>query len=373
MKLSIKRDTLLKPLLATSGLVERKQTMPILSNVYLKKQGNCITITASDSEIQASISTVEPIEGEDFITTLPAKKLQDILKVLPENDLISFTQNDTKVIIKSGKTEFSLQLLPAEKYPLLKLTEEAINTFTLSQSTFKKLLGNVYYCMADKEARIFLNATFLEVKDSELFLVATDAHRLGYVNHKLDNIQTNSSCIIPRKSILELYKLMENGSEPITISIYPSQVHFEIGQHKSLITKVIDGKYPDYGKVIPLNNDKLVLINRLNFLASLDRVCQIGTDKLKTLHLHLKPDLLIISCGNEEGETAHDEISVENSYQGEIEMNFNSSYIRDLLVHSNSEVLQWAFFTDIAAHHSVLITTIPNECNFKSVIMPLRS
>jgi len=368
MLLKIKRDALLKPLHLTTGFVERKQTMPILSNVYIKKSGNTLNLIANDMEIQVSITTNAQMEGEDFTITLPGKKLQDILKAFTENSEITFEQQEGKIKVASGKTKFILQSLPAEYYPLLKVTDEVICQFSIAQATLKKLLTQVQYAMADKDSRVFLNGMLLEINNNQLHLVATDAHRLGFVAYTLgENIQ-NCSVILPRKTILELSRLLDDSTETILVKIYPNQVYFETPT-KQLISKIIEGKYPDYERVIPLGNDKLCLIQREELLQAVDRVAVIGIDKLKTLTIELNHNQLIISCTNEEQEESRDEIEVAYAYNEPLKLSFNINYVRELLSNCHVPSIQWAFYDST---RSVLVT-IPNEINFKSVIMPLRA
>ena len=367
MLLTISRDTLLKPLLLVSGFVEKKQTMPILSNVYIKKAGDAITIVSNDMEIQASININGPMSGEDFIITLPAKKLQDILKVLPDTEFV-FTREDAKIAVTAGATKFTLQSIPGDHYPLLRIIDTAICKFTISQSKLKSLLGQVQYAMADKDSRVFLNGMLFEIKDNSLRLVATDAHRLGYATTDIAEAISNASSIIPRKTIIELFKLLDDSTDGITITIYPHQVSFETND-KQLITKVIDGKYPEYERVIPLGNDKLCLIKREDFLRAIERVAVIGIDKLKTVTLEINKNVLALRCRNEEQEDSHDQIEITYQQDEALKVSFNINYVRDLLINSQAEYLQWAFFD---GQRSVLVT-IPNDPNFKSVIMPLRA
>ena len=367
MLLKFQRDTLLKPLTLTTGFVEKKQTMPILSNVYLRKHGDLVTIVANDMEIQATLQISSGIEGDDLAITLPGKKLQDVLKAIPDAE-VSLDINDGKAVVKSGRAKFTLQSLPADHYPLLKVSDDCVGTFTLSQRDLKELIGKVQYSMAVNDSRVFLNGLLLEVKDNELHLVATDAHRLSYVSYQLADTMPDISAIVPRKTMLELSRLLEDIDELVTIKMYPNQVLFET-QNKQLITKVIDGKYPDYNRVIPLTNDKLCLINREEFLRAVQRVAVIGIDKLRTLTLELKPNLLTISCRNEEQEDSRDELAIQYGNDYELKLNFNISYILDVLNNSDEENLQWAFFDN---QRSVLVT-VPNQIDFKYVIMPLRS
>ncbi len=367
MLLKFQRDTLLKPLTQTTGFVEKKQTMPILSNIYLKKSGEKVIVVANDMEIQATLHVQGGIEGDDFAITLPAKKLQDVLKALPDAE-ISLEVIENKVTVKAGRTKFTLQSLPADHYPLLRVSDECVGQFNLAQRDLRELIGKVQYSMAVNDIRVFLNGMLLEIKNNQLRLVATDAHRLSFVNYALADMLPDISTIIPRKTMLELYRLLEDSDDLVTIKMYPNQVIFET-QNKQLITKVIDGKYPDYERVIPLTNDKLCLINREEFLHAVQRVAVIGIDKLKTLVLDLKPNLLTISCRNEEQEESRDELAIQYGNDAELRLNFNISYVLDVLNNSNAENLQWAFFDN---QRSILVT-VPNEVDFKYVIMPLRN
>lgn len=368
MLLTTNRDTLLKPLLLTSGFVEKKQTMPILSNIYMRKSGKELTVIANDLEIQASITTHEDMSGEDFIITMPGKKLQDILKAIPENTQITLSQQDNRILVKAGKLKYTIQSLPADHYPLLKIMDNEICQFTLEQTQLKKMLWQVQYAMADKDSRVFLNGMLFEIKNNQLRLVATDAHRLSYASINLkENVNKDHSMIIPRKTILELYKLLEANTNSLLIRIYPNQVLFEI-DGKQLISKIIDGKYPSYERVIPLGNDKLCLVERTTILAAVDRVSVIGAEKIKTLTIELSPNLLSLSYRNEEQEDSRDEIEVVYENDTPVKIAFNLNYVRDLLSNSDAEILQLAFFDN---QRSVL-ATIPNNSDFKAVLMPLR-
>ena len=368
MFLKIKRDTLLKPLLLTTGFVDRKQTMPILANVYIKKVGPEMIIISNDMEIQASIMVVGDIVGEDFIITLPAKKLQDILKVLSDNVELTFEYKDTLVLIKSGKTQFTLHSLPADHYPLLQISETSKCKITLEQKLLKSLISQIQYAMADKDSRVFLNGMFFEIKDGYLNLVTTDAHRLGFVNIQLNEPVEPCNAIIPRKTILELLKLLDDTDESITITFYTYQVAFET-KNKQLITKIIDGKYPEYNRVVPLENDKLSLIQRDILLKALDKVAVIGIDKLKTVTFEIAQNKLTLTCHNEDNEASQDEIDVVYSNDNPLKISFNINYVRDLLINTFATNIQFAFFD----HQRSVLVTIPNNNTFKSVLMPLRT
>jgi DNA polymerase III subunit beta len=238
----------------------------------------------------------------------------------------------------------------------------------MEQTHLKAMLGQIQYAMADKDSRVFLNGMLFEIKNNSLGLVATDAHRLGFVTTQINETVAACSSIIPKKTIIELYKLLEDTSDGVTVKIFPNQVCFETAG-KQLITKVIDGKYPDYERVIPLGNDKLCLIRRDALLKAVERVAVIGIDKLKTVTFEVHKNLLILACRNEDQEDSRDEVEITYQQDTQLKVSFNIHYVRDLLINSHAEHLQWAFFD---GQRSVLVT-MPNEVNFKAVIMPLRA
>ncbi len=366
MIIKFQRDAVLKPLTQALGFVEKKQTMPILSNIYFKKTGDKVIIVANDLEIQVMLTTSD-IDGDDFTITLPAKKFQDVLRALPSDDVsLEFIEN--KVQVKSGRAKFVLQSLSADHYPLLQIQGDIVATIELSQRELRNTLGKIQYSMAANDTRVFLNGMLFEIKDSEFNLVATDAHRLGFIKTTLPGVINAISSIVPRKTVLELHRLLEDSDEIVTVKFTPTQVIFETG-NKQLITKILEGKYPDYTRVIPIQNDKLCLINREEFLHAVQRVAVIGIDKLKTLTLNLKPNLLTISCRNEEQEESRDELVVQYSYDTELQVNINLTYVLEVLQNTTDDYLQWAFFDN---QRSILIT-VPNSADFKYVIMPMRA
>lgn len=368
MLLTTTRDTLLRPLNLTCGFVERKQTMPILSNVYIKKTDNQLTLIANDLEIQASVISESEMTGDDFVITLPGRKLQDILKAIPDNAKIVLEQQDSKVLLKSGKLKYTIQSLPAEHYPLLKINDYSVASLKIEQIKLKQMLSQVQYAMADKDSRVFLNGMLFEIKNNQLRLVATDAHRLAYINTNLDEQIDNHNVIIPRKTVLELYRMLEDNTDNVVVTFYPNQVSFEVAG-KQLITKIIDGKYPEYERVIPIGNDKLCLVNRTDLLNAIDRVAVIGAEKIRTLTMELSNNTLTMTCRNDDQEDSRDEIDVNYNYDdSNIKICFNLNYMRELLSNNIADTLQLAFYD---GQRSVLVT-IPGETHFKAVAMPLR-
>ncbi len=370
MLLKIKRDLLLKNLMLITGLLDKKHTMPILSNVYLKKVNNELIIVANDLEIQASINCATDNDSDDFIITLPGKKLQEILKMIPSNAVVTLEQQDNMVVIKSEQIRYTIQSMQADYYPLLKLNGILIGQFTIIQNLLKQMINKVYYAMADKDGRIFLNGMLFAINNNQLNFVATDAHRLSFVSDNItETIAQNYNVILPRKTVLELLRILEDNTELVLIKLYNNQIYFEIN-NKQLITKIIDGRYPNYTKVIPIGNDKLCFIDRLALLNALDRVAIISVDKMHTVVFELSYNLLVISCSNEYQEQSYDELSVQYNYQdSNIKACFNLSYIKDILMSNNAHIMQLAVFDNMRS----LLITIPNDDNFKAVIMPLRN
>ena len=362
------RDALLKPLQAVTGIVERRHTMPILANVLLENVQGRTGILATDLEIQ--IHTAGPDSGaSDFRITTNAKKLQDILRALPEGTSISLEWEQGRLMLKAGKSRFALQTLPAEDFPLMNVDDEVAARFSLPQGVFKEMLSQVQYSMAVQDIRHYLLGLLMQVEAGQLFLVATDGHRLAYSARTLDAEFADlpkSEVILPRKTVLELSKLLNRPDEPVTVELLKNQVRF-LCNGSVIVSKVVDGKFPDFNRVIPLDNDKIFLIDRVRLLGALERAAILAHEKSRGVRLHLKPGLLSVSCSNNEQEEAREELEV--AYQGEeLETGFNINYLMDVLRNIHAEDMQIAFGD---ANRSTLFT-IPDEPNFKYVVMPMR-
>ncbi len=371
--LNIKKEIILKLISLTIGFIDKKNVATILSNIYIKKHNNRLTAIANDVDIQASIDLEYTYESDDFIITVPGKKFYDILRMMPDNADIILEQDNSRITIKSGKSKFTVQSLPAEQYPLIKINSELKSQIVIAQNILKKAIYQTQYAMADKDSRVFLNAMYFEIKENILFLVATDANRLTKtsiaITHNNQDLASmvDHSVIIPRKTILELSKFLDDSDSSMTINFYNNQVSFTT-TNKQLITKIIDAKYPNYEKVIPNDNTKLCLLNKEALLRAVERVSVIGIDDLKTITLDIENNLLKVSCKNKEQEESYDELEVRYTDEA-IKINFNLLYIKEMLVHCQSELVQLAFFDN---RRSVLIT-LPNVDDFKSVIMPIRT
>lgn len=364
-----KRDNLLKPLQMVTGIVEKKQTQPILSNVLIQKNAESISFLTSDMEMQITvISKTENNKGQDFSLTVSAKKLQDIIRVLDPDSEVSLIKKDEKLQIKSGTSLFNLQSLPSDDYPVITEENETTTAISIQQNIFKSLLNNVQYAIAEQDIRYFLNGVLLSITNGELKTVGTDTHRLALSLTEVQFHDINQEVILPRKTVFELIKLLEEEDEPIKIEIFPKRVRFSFS-NIVLISKVIDGKYPNFNRVIPAQNDKHFDLDRVSFLHTLQRVSILSNPNvlLKGVRLLISKEKLGIICKNNEQEEATDEIAIHYDNEA-IDYSLNITYLLDLLNNVTADTFRFAF---ASASTSVLIT-IPGRDDFKYVIMPMR-
>ena len=355
--LQTERDALLKPLQTATGIVERKHTLPILANVLLESKGGKVHILATDLEIQIHTQGADSEQG-DFQLTTNAKKLQDILRALPENATVQLDLDEHKLTLKAGKSRFNLQTLPPADFPTMNIGETTHTQFSLPQETLKHMISQVQYSMAVQDIRYYLNGLLLQVEGNQLRLVATDGHRLAYASTSIEAELAKQEVILPRKTVLELVKLLNQPKEAIHIELLDNQVRFQCGD-TTIISKVIDGKFPDYNRVIPLDNDKIFVINRTTLLGALE--------KFRGVRLQLAAGSLKITCSNSEQEEASEELEI--AYAGEaLEVGFNIQFLMDVLRSVSSDDIQIAFGD---ANRSTLFT-IPNNPEFKYIVMPMR-
>ncbi|MBY0473637.1 MAG: DNA polymerase III subunit beta [Nitrosomonas sp.] len=363
------RDTLLKPLQTVTGIVERRQTLPILSNVLIKQNQEKTSFLTSDLEIQIKTEAAENLSPKkDFSFTVSAKKLQDILRSLSSDTEVTLTRKDDNLQVKSGKSAFSLQILPAEDFPEVTEEPESDSVITLRQKEFKNLLHLVQFAVAQQDIRYYLNGLLLLIDGKQLISVGTDGHRLAYVSTTLDKAQKKQEVILPRKAVFELSKLLDDSENSIKIEYFQNKVRFSFSDI-ILTSKVIDGKFPDYNRVIPTRNNKLFEINRLIFLQALQRVSILSnqSDKFRGVRLIVDKNNLRIICKNNEQEEAEEELEI--SYQEDpVDISLNITYLMDLLNNVTSETVQCAFEN---ANSSVLMTIPGNEI-FKYIVMPMR-
>ncbi len=361
----IARDALLKPLQAVSGIVERRQTLPILANVLLEQKDGKLHVTATDLEMQ--ITAVSDLAGKDGqATTVGARKLHDLLRALPESAQLSVDATGSRMTVRAGHSRFNLQTLAAADYPRISLGAEQLQSLSLPQRDFRSLLKLAEFAMAQQDIRYYLNGMLLVIDQGSLQAVATDGHRLSWASLSVPGQYSRQEVILPRKTVLELSKLLEDVEDPLTIDILSNQVRFRFGSIE-LVSKVVDGKFPDYNRVIPVGHSKMIELDRAVFLSALQRAAILSNEKFRGVRLVLGEDQLRIICANSEQEEAEEELPV--AYKGEgLDIGFNITYLLDVLSNISSENVRVALGD---ANSSALIT-MPGRDDYKYVVMPMR-
>ncbi|OIO74559.1 MAG: DNA polymerase III subunit beta [Gallionellaceae bacterium CG1_02_56_997] len=360
----IEKEALLKPLQVVVGVVERKQTMPILSNILIEKENGKIRLTATDLEIQIT-NIIETDDDSSAAITVGGKKLQDILRILPDQSKISIEVKENKAQIKSNKSRFNLQTLPAQDFPKLSNQLQNTNKITLSQNALKLLLGSIQYAMAQQDVRYYLNGVLLGVEGNKLKAVATDGHRLAYNAITIEADLAKQEIIIPRKAVMELAKLLADDDSAIELEFSDQQLKTSFSGIQ-LITKLIEGKFPDYQRVIPDYSNHLSM-NRTLVQQALQRAAILSNEKFRGVRFVLTEKNLSVISSNSEQEEA--QVEIETDYHGEaIDIGFNVNYLLDGLNSINSEQ---AIFSFGSPNSSILITS-PDNQEFRYVVMPMR-
>jgi len=365
MNIQINRETLLKPLTSVTSIVEKRHTLPILSNLLLEAKQNKIHLTATDLEMQISLSIDSTTSG-DFSTTISAKKLLDICRSLPEDSEINMLTNDSRITLKAGKSRFNLQTLPAADYPVMTKTMTPSTTVTIDQRQLKDLLKQVEFAMAQQDIRYYLNGLLFEIFGNQLNIVGTDGHRLSFTSTELKQSYEKQDVILPRKTVIELIKLLDDSDEDVQIELTSNQVNFNFNNFK-LISKVIDGKFPDYNRVIPTGHQNSFTANRLAVLLAMQRASILSNEKYRGIRMVLSNNNLKLISTNSDQEEAEEELEV--NYTGDaLDVGFNVTYLIDVLNNTNSEQATFSF----ADANSSCLITVPNNKNYKYVVMPMR-
>jgi DNA polymerase III subunit beta len=360
------QDKVLSVLQSVAGIVERRHTLPILANVLIRKTGSALQLTTSDLEIQ--IRTTAELDGDagNFTTTVGARKLIDILRTMPSDQTVSLESSQNKLILKGGKSRFTLQSLPAEDFPLV---QEAANfgpSFSVPQKTLKELLHQVSFAMAVHDIRYYLNGILFVAEGKQLSLVATDGHRLAFSSATLDVEVPRQEVILPRKTVLEMQRLLSDKEGAIEMQFAGNQAKFSF-EGMEFVTKLVEGKFPDYNRVIPKNHKNTITMGRTALLATLQRTAILTSEKFKGVRLNLEPGVLRVASSNAEQEEAVDELEID--YSGDaIEIGFNVTYLIDVLTNMDQDMVQ----VDLADSNSSALITIPENTNFKYVVMPMR-
>ncbi|SRR6266487_1383975 len=361
----VSRDALLKPLQAVSGIVERRQTLPILANVLLEQKDGRLFVTATDLEMQITANS-ELASKQDQAVTVGARKLQDLLRALPEDSSLTVDTAAGKMTVRAGRSRFNLQTLPAADYPRIGLSQEQQQTIALPQRDFRGLLKLAEFAMAQQDIRYYLNGMLLVIDKGSLQAVATDGHRLSYASIAVAGSYSRQEVILPRKTVLELGKLLEDSDAELTIDLLTNQVRFRFSNIE-LVSKVVDGKFPDYNRVIPSGHSKQIDLSRAELLQALQRAAILSNEKFRGVRLVLATDQLKIICTNSEQEEAEEELEI--AYKGEpLDIGFNITYLLDVLHNLAADRVVLALGD---ANSSALIT-MPERGDYKYVVMPMR-
>ncbi len=368
MYFEISRQELLPSLKMITGVVEQRQTLPILANTLVQVKNNQLHLTATDAEVEIACRLpLEPNTGIDNEgeTTIPARKWFDICKSLTDSVVIQVNIEENQATLKAGKSKFKLQTLPTEDFPsspqLTKPTE-----FHISQQQLKHLIHKTSFCIATNDVRYYLTGLLLEITEGKISLVATDGHRMAMAQHDFETDQT-ARVIIPRKAILELSKWLTDNESEVKVSFDDNHICFELSDTYVMNSKLIDGNFPDWNAVIPSNPDKIVVAETQLLKQSLSRASILSNEKYKGVRLALSPNLMTISAKNAYQEEAEEILEVE--YNGEeLEIGFNGIYILDALNVISTKMVQLALSD---SNSSCLITEEDNEdCQF--IVMPMR-
>jgi DNA polymerase-3 subunit beta len=361
----IARDALLKPLQAVAGIVERRHTLPILANVLLEQKDGHLHVTATDLEMQiTAVSELAGKEGQS--TTVGARKLQDLLRALPEDSTLNVDTAGSKMTVRAGRSRFNLQTLAAADYPRISLGRDQLQTLSLPQKDLRALLKLAEFAMAQQDIRYYLNGMLLVIDGSTLQAVATDGHRLSWASIPVAGEYTRQEVILPRKTVLELSKLLTDAEDPVTLDILSNQVRFRFGSVE-LVSKVVDGKFPDFNRVIPTGHTREFEVDRAVLLSALQRAAILSNEKFRGVRLVIGDDELKIICTNSEQEEAEEQLVV--AYAGEgLDIGFNITYLLDVLQNLGGDKIKLAFGD---ANASALVT-MPGRDDYKYVVMPMR-
>ena len=365
MDFYISKEEIVKSLNLTLGVVEKRQTLPILSNVLFEVDESSLKLTATDLESEISTTSTISNYKSGGKTTAPARKLSDLCRLLPDMAEIHFFIDGDNLKIESGSGKYNLSTLPSEDFPIFE-TEEIQSQVNISSKNLKELISKTSFAMGNQDWRHYLNGLFFLIDDKNITTVATDAHRLALANSSLNEAVSDSiNGIVPRKSINEIGKLAGEGTENALIKLGNTSISVMVGG-TTFVSKLIEGKFPDYEQVIPSGESTILVINRKEFSESLGRVSVLSSEKYKGIRIMTKENIINISANNPEKEQGEESISCE--YKGQdIDIAFNVNYLQEILTTLNSDNVEINFF---GSEKSCLITE-PNSDNLKYVVMPL--
>ncbi|MBB1518579.1 DNA polymerase III subunit beta [Aquipseudomonas guryensis] len=366
MHFTIQREALLKPLQLVAGVVERRQTLPVLSNVLLVVEGQQLSLTGTDLEVELVGRVTLEDSAEPGEITVPARKLMDICKSLPSDALIDIRVDEQKLVVKAGRSRFTLSTLPANDFPTVEEGPGSL-TFSLIQSKLRRLIERTSFAMAQQDVRYYLNGMLIEVQTGVLRAVATDGHRLAMcaMEAAIENTEKHQ-VIVPRKGILELARLLTEQDGEVAIVLGQHHIRATTGEF-TFTSKLVDGKFPDYERVLPRGGDKLVIGDRQALREAFSRTSILSNEKYRGIRLQLASGQLKIQANNPEQEEAEEEVAVDYN-GGSLEIGFNVSYLLDVLGVMTTEQVR-LILSD--ANSSALVQEAGND-DSSYVVMPMR-
>lgn len=366
MKFVVSREALLKPLQLVAGVVERRQTLPVLSNVLIVLDGDQLSLTGTDLEVEivGRLQLEQP--GESGEITVPARKLVDICRSLPDTATIEFSQEDQRIIVKSGRSRFTLSTLPANDFPNVEDSPGNLQ-FSCAQHEVKRLIERTAFAMAQQDVRYYLNGMLWEVRQDQLRVVATDGHRMAMCTRMMAiNTSEVIQAILPRKGVLELSRLLDDSNAQMEITLSANHIRVTSDDY-TFTSKLVDGKFPEYERVLPRGGNKVVFGSRLELKQAFARTAILSNEKYRGVRLLLSNGSLTIVANNPEQEEAEEQVVVD--YTGDtLEVGFNVSYLQDVANVINHENIK---ITLSDANSSALLEE-PDNSDSLYVVMPMR-
>ncbi len=365
MRFSLQREVLLKPLAQVVNVVERRQTLPVLANLLTQVSGGQLSLTGTDLEVEM-VARSQVDEAQDGETTIPARKLFDIVRALPDGSKVTVSQSGDRITVQAGRSRFTLASLPANDFPSIDEVE-ATERVSVPEAALKELIERTAFAMAQQDVRYYLNGLLFDLADRRLRCVATDGHRLALCETALESaVQNKRQIIVPRKGVQELQRLLEGGDRTLELEMGRSHVRVK-RDDVTFTSKLIDGRFPDYEAVIPIGADREVKIDREALRAALQRAAILSNEKYRGVRLEVSPGLVRINAHNPEQEEAQEEVEAETKVDG-LAVGFNVNYLLDALGALRDEfvVLQLR-----DANSSALVREAGSE-RCRHVVMPLR-
>ena len=364
MKFSIPREALLAPIAQVVNVVERRQTLPVLANFLIEAVEDGLKITGTDMEVEL-VARARAEVAQTGSITVPARKLVDICRALPEGVKINVQLNQDKLALHAGRSRFTLATLPASEFPASDQAE-SLQTYQISQGRLRWLVEKTSFAMAHQDVRHYLNGLLLEFRDGAIRAVATDGHRLALAEAEANVSGELRSLIVPRKGVLELNRVLEDSDDPLNLVV--GQGFLRVDRERIVMTtKLIDGRFPDYEAVIPMATDQSLVAERHAFVDSLHRAAILSNEKYRGVRLEMTPGLLRIVAHNPQQEEATEEIEAEHTYES-LKVGFNVNYLLDALGSIDGDKVRLALRD---ANSSCLVTAMDTEA-VRQVVMPLK-